>query len=777
MAEIKYCTEHLMLSRKAASEGMVLLRNENNALPLSREKNVALFGRNQMELFKGGGGAADLWAVPYVSFADAMVREGKIYEPLLKKYRAYVEANLNRALNKVHFNLCPCTWALPEFPLKDAEVEEAAKACDTAVVFLGRFASEGLDIKDIAGEYRITREEEEMIKKVTARFEKRVLVFNLPGLFDISFLEKYNFDAIINAFMPGMEAGNALASVLYGDESPSGKLPDSWAATLEEYPTNDGFGTERIVYSEGIYMGYRYFDTFKKDVAFPFGFGLSYTNFEIDVVSATVEKTTVKIEAKVSNVGDYRGKETVQCYLSAPDGKLSQPYQILCGFEKTKTLKAGENCAVTIEVPLADFASYSEELAAYILEGGNYVLRIGNSSRNTKPACVINISETAVCRKVENRIVPEEAINHLKKEAADEDIPQNVTLINIDASAFETEVAPPFTAPEIIEKTVDCTFDDVLSGKNTAEELVACIPDHELAMLLTGDGYKKRQALGLEDKEVAAGEGTHTHMISELGIPSSVMQDGPAGVRASGFAYPIPPDDEIDGIECICYPSATMLAATWNKELLRQIGSAITVDMDRHGYNGLCAPCVNLHRNPLCGRNFEYFSEDPYLSAQMAIYMIRGIQENEDGTPTGNYAVIKHFACNNSEQERYVSDSILSERCARDIYLKAFEEAVKKCSPGAIMCSYNKVNGKYSSANSELVDGICRTEWGYKGWIMTDWEDWTTTVESLIAGADIVMPGEYVSYEEMLRLGLDHATMQKRAVNLISHLARTKHHR
>ena len=776
MTDTRYNKEHILLSRQAAEEGIVLLRNENAALPLSKEKAVALFGRNQLELFKGGGGAADLWAVPYVSFADAMEQEGNVYAPLLKKYRAYCEANLNRALNKVHYNLCPPTWSLPEFPLKDREVEAAAKECDTAVVFIGRFASEGLDIEDVSGQYRITREEEEMMAKVTERFEKCILVFNLPGLFDISFLDKYHFDAILNAFMPGMEAGNALAGVLYGDTTPSGKLPDSWAKTLSEYPTNEGFATEKIVYSEGIYVGYRYFDTFEKEVVFPFGHGLSYTSFDIEALSTKIDKTVLKLEFKVTNTGAYKGKETVQCYLSAPDGELSQPLKVLCAFEKTDTLSPAESCKLTMDIDLCDFASYCENKASYILEGGKYAFFLGNSSKDNKCVCTVEFAHTVVVKKVENRLVPKEAVNELKKERKILLDTCGSIALCADPNDFITKTAPAFRSPVIIEKTADCTFSDVLSGKNTPKELVACVPDRELAMLLTGDGWKKRKALGLEDREVAEGEGTHTHMIPSLGIPSSVMQDGPAGVRASGFAYPIPPDDEINGIECVCYPSATMLAATWNKKLLRDIGKAITVDMDRHGYNGLCAPCVNLHRNPLCGRNFEYFSEDPYLSAQMAIYMIRGIQENDDGTPTGYYAVLKHFACNNSEQERYESDSILSERCARDIYLKAFEEAVKKCAPGAIMTSYNKVNGEYASANRDLMDGICRTEWGYEGWIMTDWEARATTVESLIAGADIVMPGEYVSFEEMISQGLDKATMQKRATNLIAHLARTKHH-
>ncbi|MBE6727661.1 MAG: glycoside hydrolase family 3 protein [Ruminococcaceae bacterium] len=323
----------------------------------------------------------------------------------------------------------------------------------------------------------------------------------------------------------------------------------------------------------------------------------------------------------------------------------------------------------------------------------------------------------------------------------------------------------------------DCSFEDVLSGKISAEELASQLSDDELAKLLTADGSQKRKALGLENKELAVGEGTHTHPVKEWGIPASVMQDGPAGVRASAFANPVPPDDEIAGRDCICYPCATALAASWDIELMEEIGAAIRADLDKAGYNGLCAPGVNLHRNPRCGRNFEYFSEDPFLAAKMAIGEIRGIQQNADGSPTGKYAVLKHFAVNNLEDNRLVGDSVLSERCARELYLRVFEYVIKECEPLSIMTAYNKMNGIYTSAHPELVDGICRSEWGYGGWIMTDWSVYAHTVDCLKAGADTVMPGIYVPFEEMLERGLDRNTARIRAANLIRHLSRTEHYK
>lgn len=774
MSAVIYNQKHIALTRRAAAESMVLLKNDRNVLPLSKSAPVALFGRNQNDVFKGGGGAADLWAVSVIPFADGLEKVGNLYEPLLKKYRAYSKANHNNILNKIHSHY---TWALAEVPLTNDEVEEAAKHCETAVMFIGRFAAEGFDVKDVWGEYRITPAESAMIEKVCRYFKNTVLVLNVPGCIDVSFLENYRIDALVCAYMPGMEAGNALADVLYGDVNPSAKLPDSWARGAAEYPSNDEtFSTDKVVYSEGIYMGYRYFDTFKKDVTFPFGYGLSYTDFSIETLSVKHENTSVLLDVKVTNTGKCAGREIVQCYLSLPDAELEVPYQTLCGFKKTKLLACGESETLTISVNLTDFTVYRESTAEYILPAGDYIFRVGAHSRNTTAVCAVNFSDTVVCRKVKNRVRPIEPINELKKENTEVQDYGDILRISANLSAFVTEIAGDVPTFGEYGK-IDCTFDDVLSGKVSCEEFAVQLSDDDLSKLLTADGPQKRKALGLENKELAVGEGTHTHPIKELGIPSSVMQDGPAGVRASAFANPVPPDDEIAGRDCICYPCATALAASWDVELMEEIGAAIGEDLDRCGYNGLCAPGVNLHRNPRCGRNFEYFSEDPLLAAEMAVGEIKGIQQNKDGSPTGKYAVLKHFAVNNSEDKRLVGDSVLSERCARELYLRVFEYVIKRCEPHSIMTAYNKMNGTYTSAHPELVDGICRGEWGYGGWIMTDWSVYAHTVDCLKAGADTVMPGVYVPFEEMLERGLDRNTARLRAANLIRHLAKTKHYK
>ncbi len=769
--KVEFNKEHLALARRTAAEGIVLLKNNKRTLPLSKKDKVALFGRNQIDTFKGGGGSADLWHIPVLPFADGLEEVGRIYTPLLEKYRAYSKANEDKTRNRIYPQY---TYSLPEIPLSDAEILSASSECKTAIVFIGRCVRENFDIKDIPGEYRITEQEENLIKRVTKYFGKSVLVLNIPGLMDISFLDTYKFDAILHTFMPGMEAGHALADVIYGDVTPCGKLVDSFAKSVIEYPTNDGFATDKVIYSEGIYMGYRYFDTFSKDVVYPFGFGLSYTEFFYGASISEVNGLDVAIQVVIHNIGDFKGRETVQCYLSCPDGKLDKAERVLCAFSKTKLLSPYESELVTLKFNLTDFSSYCEENASYILEAGDYKVYIGANIKDTKLVCTVRLNETVICRKVKNRLVPVEKINELKNKRVKNTYSNDVLFF--DTSNHKTIIASDEAPAVELKKAKDCTFDDLMNGRCNAEELVACLSDEQLSLLVTADGLIKRTDAGIEPNEdLVCGEGTHTHAIKELGIPSSVMQDGPAGLRGALFENPVPPESMRNARDCIAYPCPTLVACTWDVALAREIGEAIACDLDRYGFNGWCAPSINLHRNPLCGRNFEYFSEDPYLSAQMAIAEISGIQENRDGTPTGIYAVLKHFICNESEEKRLESDSIVSERAARELYLRAFQYTIEAKPPLSIMTSYNKVNGKYTSARNDLIEGICRTEWGYNGLIMTDWCVWADVMDCIRAGIDTDMPGRYIT-PDMWKNG-DRALFQRRVISLINHLARTKHHR
>ena len=777
MKKLKFNKSGLAVSRRVAAEGSVLLKNENNILPLKRGTKIALFGRNQCDTYKGGGGAADLWAVNCQPYCDGLEKLGNVYKPLLKKYRDTCKANHDPSLGKFHHSFNHHKYYLPEVRLTDDEVVAAAKKCDTAVVFIGRYAIEGRDIKDVEGEYRITSAEEKTLQQVMQHFKKTVLVLNISSALDLSFLDKYNFNAIIHNFFPGHLAGCAMADILYGRVPPCGRLPFSWAKTALEYPTNDGFSSDEIVYNEGLYMGYRYFDTFKKDVVFPFGFGLSYTDFSLETVSCEIDKTVVSIKTKVTNNGKYRGREVVQCYLSAPDGKLDKPYQVLCGFEKTDWLNPHESEIVTIKIDLLKFSSFSETDSAYILEKGDYIIRVGRHSRDTKPICCVKTNECFTHKRVVNRFALNRDINELKKPVTQPEDYSDILRLKADFSGVETfDFIEPIQCSEL-KKTGNYTFADVVCGRCTSEQLAACLTDEQLALLLTGDGFEKQKTLVLSTVPIVEGEGTHTHQITELGIPSTVMQDGPNGVRGTTFVEPpVPPDYELSGRDCVYFPSATAQAATWDRNLIRLLGREIAVDLDKIGYNGLCAPGVNLHRNVRCGRNFEYFSEDPYLSAQMAISVIDGVQKNPDGTPSGRYTVLKHFACNNSEDMRITGDSVLSERTARELYLRSFEYVLQETNPMSIMASYNKINGTFAAANHDLLDGVCRYEWGYKGWIMTDWDVCVSEAECLSAGCDTCMPGHYKTFEELVSGGLTKATAQRRAANLINHLAKTKHY-
>ena len=776
MERLKFNKKGLALARRIAAEGSVLLKNEG-VLPLKRNTKIALFGRNQCDTYKGGGGAADLWAVECQSYADGIEKLGNVYKPLLKKYRDISAANRDPSLGKFHHSFNHHKYCLPEVRLTDDEVETAAKRCDVAVVFIGRFAIEGRDINNVEGEYKITHQEEKIISQVTKYFKNTVLVFNIPCALDLNFLDKYNFGAIVHNFYPGHLAGFALADVLYGRVAPCGRLPFSWAKSADDYPTNEAFSTEKIVYNEGLYMGYRYFVTFKKDVVFPFGYGLSYTNFDIETISCKINKTTVCLKVKVTNKGKFRCKEVVQCYLSSPQGKLEKPYQALCGFKKTDWLKPDASQILDIKFDLLDFTSFDEESASYILEKGDYIVRVGRNCADIDAGCVVCVGETYVSKRVLNRFALADKINEIKKPETSEENTNNLPKLTANFNGIKTlDLTNPPKVQEL-KKTGDYTFDDVLSGKCTAKELVACLSDEQLSLLLTGDGFEKQKTLGLSLKPLVEGEGTHTHQVTEFRIPSSVMQDGPNGVRATTFvAPPVPPDYELSGRDCVYFPCTTAQAATWDCELMEQLGREIAVDLDRIGYNGLCAPGVNLQRNVRCGRNFEYFSEDPLLSAQMAIGLIRGVQQNVDGTPSKRYAVLKHFACNNSEDMRTVGDSVLSERTARELYLRSFEYILQEITPLSIMAAYNKINGIYSAANKDLLDGICRYEWGYTGWIMTDWDVCAEDAACLVAGCDTCMPGHYKTFTQLQQGGLTRAVAQQRVANLIEHLVKTKHY-
>ncbi len=738
-------------SRSIAAESFVLLKN-NGTLPLKKEAPVALFGRTQFDTWKSGYGAADLWAVPVVPFAEGMQKEGNVYLPLYHEYYDFCAEHFQKYINTEMYKR---TNFFKEMEIADEAIAEAAEVCETAILFIGRCAGEATDWRDIEGEYRLTEAEESLIRRICDKFRKTVLVFNIPAQMDISFLRRYSFDAILHTLLPGMEAGNALADVIYGNVTPGGKLPDSWAETCDCYPTARGEVTNEVVYSEGVYMGYRYFDSFNKEVIFPFGFGLSYTEFRHETLMVEVDGITVTANIRVTNCGNFLGREVVQCYLSPPDGRVEKPYQALCGFEKTKLLAPDESQVISIKIDLSDFSSYCTESALYILEAGDYLLREGKNSRDTKVICVLRLSEELICRKVSNRLTPLQEFEVLRRSKQIDAEQYSVPVYDLDATGYKPKDNSITLAPEAIN-------------------IAAQLTNEELILLLSGNDEEKCKVYGIDiETALIDGEGTHTHKIDRLKIPATTMQDGPSGIRLSAFQTGEIKEELINGKDCVAYPSAISVAATWDRGLAESLTRHIAHDMDRYGLPGWCAPGVNLHRTPLNGRNFEYFSEDPFLSAQMAIQEIKGIQQLPDGSPSGRYAILKHLAFNEMETLRLESNSIVDEQTARELYLRSFEYVIRSQPPMSIMTSYNKINGTYTAACYDLCTAICREEWGYEGLLISDWFIVANAEDCVNAGNDLLMPGRYIPSDHLKNNIIDRAKAQQSAARLINLLMKT----
>ena len=774
------------LMRRIAREGMVLLKNENNVLPLKKDEKVAVFGSTFYFCIKGGGGSGDMLGISPVHPVEAMKNSEVVLDEAVTEF--YENFNAERyELELRYFNRF-CNWAskvawpsnIEEPELSDELIESAAKRNDKAIINIARNAGENTDVTLKEGDFYLTQKEISMIERVCKNFKSVILLINSYGVIDTSFIEKYNFSAILYTSMGGSEMGNAVADILTGAESPSGKLASTWAP-IEAYPTNEAFSELSIPYKEGLYVGYRYFDSFGIEPTFRFGFGLSYTDFSIDFADCALDGTKVTVKAMVKNIGEVAGKEIVQLYMSEPQGELIKVYQQLVGFAKTKTLSPGEETEVAIAFDLKNFASYRESTAEYILEKGVYSLRLGNSSVNTKICARITLDETAVTFKTVNRCVPEKTIEQIYPENLDNQSGEeyvSVAKLSLSAGNIVAEISSQPVVPTELSKGEFCTLEQVRSGEKTMEEFVSQFTDEQLADILNGVTVNTINAvnIGVTSRNVpgAAGE---TWFSAEHKIPPCVNADGPTGIRLNGHISDrnnIPPKNEMaDSMSA--FPVATCVANTWDVALPRLMAEVVSNDMSRAKLSGWLAPAMNIHRNPLCGRNFEYFSEDPLVTGEMASAVVLGTQTNPDGTLSGHYATIKHFAANNAEIHRMESDSVISERTLREIYLRGFEIAVKKAKPLAVMNSYNKINGIYAADNFDLNTGILRAEWGFDGCVMTDWCTWNTAFLMSEAGCDLVMPGlKNKEYLEGLTDGrINRAAAQKSAVNIFNLVLKT----
>lgn len=689
--------KYLETSARAVSGGIVMLKNDG-ALPLKQGGTAAVFGRIQLHYYKSGTGSGGMVNVSKViGITDGLLDAGyKLDEQLLNAYREWDEQN--------PFDYGEGwggePWSQKEMPLTDELVGGAAFRADVAIVIIGRTAGEEMDNKLEKGAFLLSDLEEDMLRRVTSAFDKTVVLLNTGGLIDMSFMDRYPVSAVMYVWQGGMVGGAGTAAVLTGEVSPSGKLPDTIAYEISDYPSDKFFGSgDMDCYGEDIYVGYRYFETFAKDrVRFPFGFGMSYTSFDITASDFKLDGDKVTGSVNVKNTGSTPGREVVQIYCSAPQGKLGKPARVLCGFDKTRTLQPGESQTLSFEIPLESVASYDDSgvtghKSAWILEQGGYVFYAGADVRSASEAYSLTLPETVV-RQCKSALGPLTAFKRMVNSSGKpefEDVP-------LTGEAFPHDHAKlPAEIPQTGDRGIRLA--DVVNGKNTLEEFTAQLTDYDLSCIIRGEGMGSPKVTA----GTAAAFGGVSDTLTALGIPCACCDDGPSGMRLDC------------GTKAFSLPNGTLLASTFDRPLMTELFTFMGLEMHTNQVDCLLGPGMNIHRHPLNGRNFEYFSEDPYLTGEMASAELAGLHS------TGAEGTIKHFCGNNRETRRHFLDSVISERALREIYLRGFEKAVKKGGAKSVMTTYGQVNGVWTAGNYGLVTGILRDDWGFDGFTMTDW--------------------------------------------------------
>ena len=709
---ITACEKHIALSRSVACEGTVLLKNKNDFLPLSYGKKIAVFGNAQIDYVKGGSGSGDVFS-PYVrNIYEGLKMKGKkidIFDSLSLFYQDYVvNAYKNGGEN----------GRLTEPEIPEELLRAAASYTDTAVITICRFSGEDYDKRndDENKYFELEDGEKAMVKAVLENFEHVVVLLNVGAMIDTSwFADEPRVESALLLWQGGMEGGLAAADMLTGDDAPSGKLADTCVRAFEDYPSSAGFheSIHYAKYTEDIFVGYRYFETVpgqKDSVVYPFGYGLTYTSFALSNLYASGNEKRIFISADVKNTGSRAGKEVIQVYYSAPEGKITKEKIVLAAFTKTPLLQPGESVTVSLSFDVADMASYDDmgdvEKNAYVLEKGEYQIFVGTSVRDHVCLDYKFVAETdIITKKMTSYCTPKT----LEKRLLANGTYREVSASEEPAKTFPLTYHNEYKAP--IEKPIP--FDAVAAGKMTLDDFISQLSDEDLMEVLVG-----HVSTGV------ANTGTMGGPKNRYFIPSIATADGPAGLRLH----------EKHGIPTTAFPVATALACTWNTSLLEEIGKAGAMECKENNIQIWLTPALNIHRSPLCGRNFEYYSEDPLIAGKMAAAMVRGIQsQNVVATP-------KHFAANNKETNRRESDSVMSERALREIYLKGFEICVKESAPKMIMTSYNLINGVRASESAELLQGILRGEWGFGGMVTTDWSNTAEHYKEVKAGNDIRMP-------------------------------------
>lgn len=698
-------------ARQAVAEGQVLLLNQNHVLPLPKGSHVAVFGRMQLHYYKSGTGSGGMVNVNKVTGILEALEESEdvqVYEPLVGVYREWEK---DHPFDEgVGWGNEP--WSQEEMELNEALVEEAAEKNEYAIVILARTAGEDKDNKMLEGAYCLTSIEEDMLQKVRKSFAKMIVLLNTGNIMDMSFMDQYRPDAVMYVWQGGMIGGLGTVDVLTGKVCPSGRLSDTIAAQMSDYPADPYFGgLEQNLYVEDIYVGYRYFESAAKSkVLYPFGFGLSYTTFSMEADGFSYAENQVSFVMKVTNTGSVAGKEVVQVYAKAPLGKLGKPARVLIDFKKTKELMPGECETLTFAIPTSVFASYNEVSTAgmpvgWVLEAGEYTIYAGGNVRDAYAVGSFTLDELQIVEECRNALAPTTAFKRMKMTAANEHAEAagvyEVAMEEVPLRVVSPEEKRNAELPESYEMTGDrgIKLADVKAGKATLDEFVAQLTEEELASIVRGEGMGSPKVTA----GTAAAFGGVTKSLLEKGIPCGCCDDGPSGMRLDS------------GMKAFSLPNGTLLACTFNTQLNEELYAFTAVEMIKNRVDILLGPGMNIHRHPLNGRNFEYFSEDPLLTGKMAAAQVRGLKS------AGVTGSLKHFCGNNQETRRHTSNSIISERALREIYLRGFEIAVKEAKADAVMTTYGPVNGIWTSSNYDLVTDILRKQWGFEGVAMTDW--------------------------------------------------------
>lgn len=690
------------LSRIAATEGIVLLKNDQNVLPIQNEK-INVFGRIQTNYYKSGTGSGGLVNVDYTTSIIEALKENPWVDVNQTLLDTYLEWEKDHPFNAGSGMWASEPWSQVEMPLSEALLTQAKNYSETAIICIGRTAGEDKDNSLSKGSYYLSDLELEMIEKVSKTFKKVIVVLNVGNIMDLSFMDKNPIQGLLYVWHGGQEGGRAVSDILTGVFTPSGKLPDTIAYQISDYPSTKNFGGhDENIYQEDIFVGYRYFETFKPEaVRYPFGFGLSYTTFDYHVKETN---RAFEYEIEVKNIGNFAGKAVVQAYVKAPQGLLGKPSKVLVGFVKTPLLSPGESETVYIHFNKYDFASYDETgvtgfASSYVLEKGFYQVTLSTDVKTDISFFEYEIHETELIEAAHEALRPIKPFNRMKAVVQNGKVVLSEEAVPLRTYSIKKRIED--NLPKEIQNTCleKRELFDVYQHKVSLDAFVSQLSLIELSEIVRGEGMSSPKVT----PGTASAFGGVTDKLKAHGLPIACCSDGPSGIRMDS------------GMPSTSLPNGTLLASTFNTPLLESLYYLIGIEMLSYQIDILLGPGMNIHRHPLCGRNFEYFSEDPILTGEMATAIIHGLQA------AGVTGTLKHLAANNQEYRRFDADSILSERALREIYLKGFERAVRKAHAKAIMTSYNPINGIWAASNYDLNTLIVRKEWGFKGIIMTDW--------------------------------------------------------